>query len=317
MNEIPKPVAYSAVIPTYNEVESVTPLAEQLVAIFDDLGQPYEIIFIDDGSYDGTTEVLRALASDTPPIKLLRFRRNFGKAAALNAGFQKARGDIIFTLDADLQDEPSEIPRFLDALEQGSYDLVSGWKYPRLDPLSKTLPSKLFNAVTSWLGGVKLHDFNCGFKAYRRAVVQEVPVYGMLYRFIPVLAHWRGFRVGEIKVKHHPRRFGKSKYGFKRFARGFFDLLTVLFLTRYLGRPLHLFGWLGVFSFLTGTGISAYLTVLWFLGERPIGNRPLLTLGVLLIIVGVQFFTLGLLAQLLIHLMADHQANYSIDEEVA
>jgi glycosyltransferase involved in cell wall biosynthesis len=302
----------SVVIPAYNEAESVGPLAAQVDAVLAALGRPYQIIFVDDGSSDGTSEALAELVATLPAVKAIQFRRNFGKAAALTAGFRAAQGAIVLTMDADLQDDPQEIPRFLEALDAGPYDLVSGWKFPRRDPLSKTLPSRLFNAVTSYMGRIKLHDFNCGYKAYRREVLQEMSIYGELYRYIPVLAHWRGFRVGEIKVRHHPRRFGRSKYGLARFARGFFDLLTVIFLTQYMRRPLHLFGWIGGLMAAAGTGISAYLTGLWFMGQRPIGDRPLLTLGVLLIIVGIQFFTLGLLAEMLTHLMARQQTNYSI-----
>jgi glycosyltransferase involved in cell wall biosynthesis len=298
------PVDVSVVIPAYNEAESVGSLAEEIDTILASLGKRYEIIFVDDGSTDNTFAELNRVVETIPSVRVIQFRRNFGKAASLTAGFRESQGD--------LQDDPKGIPHFLAALEDGPYDLVSGWKFPRRDPLTKTWPSRLFNLVTSLMSGVQLHDFNCGFKAYRRQVVDETPIYGELYRYIPVLAHWRGFKVGEIKIFHHPRRFGQSKFGASRFFRGFFDLLTVLFLTRYMRRPLHLFGWMGILSFVSGTLVSAYLAVLWLMGNRPIGNRPLLTLGVLLITVGIQFFSLGLLAEMLASFLVTRQTDYSI-----
>jgi glycosyltransferase involved in cell wall biosynthesis len=306
------PVDVSVVIPAYNEAESVGSLAEEIDTVLASLGKRYEIIFVDDGSTDNTFAELNRVVETIPSVRVIQFRRNFGKAASLTAGFRESQGEIVLTMDADLQDDPKEIPHFLAALEDGPYDLVSGWKFPRRDPLTKTWPSRLFNLVTSLMSGVQLHDFNCGFKAYRRQVVDETPIYGELYRYIPVLAHWRGFKVGEIKIFHHPRRFGQSKFGASRFFRGFFDLLTVLFLTRYMRRPLHLFGWMGILSFVSGTLVSAYLAVLWLMGNRPIGNRPLLTLGVLLITVGIQFFSLGLLAEMLASFLVTRQTDYSI-----
>ena len=306
----------SVVIPVYNEVKSIPVLYERLCAVCEGIGKSYEVIFIDDGSTDGSFDQLEKLATMHAHVKAIQFRRNFGKASALTAGFHEADGDVIITLDGDLQDDPAELPRFLDELESGPYDLVSGWKYPRRDPVTKTLPSRLFNWLTSRLSGISLHDFNCGFKAYRRDVVREIVFYGELYRYIPVMAYWKGYRVGEIKIRHHSRPFGRSKYGASRLLRGFFDLVTVLFLTRYTRRPLHLFGLAGLFSFFTGLGISAYLTVLWFGGDRPIGNRPLLTLGVLLIIIGVQFFTLGLIAELVTSILAADHPHYSIRRRI-
>lgn len=313
MDEQPQPPAeVSVVIPAYNEAESVALLAVQVDSVLASLGKRYEIVFVDDGSTDDTFVELTRVAESVPSVRAVQFRRNFGKSAALTAGFQEAQGKIILTMDADLQDDPQEIPRFLAALEDGNYDLVSGWKFPRHDPASKTWPSRLFNSVTARVSGVGLHDFNCGFKAYRRQVVDEISIYGELYRYIPVLAHWRGFKVREIKVRHNPRRFGRSKFGFSRFYRGFFDLLTVLFLTRYLRRPLHLFGWLGVLSSTVGGIILVYLTVLWFMGNRPIGDRPLLTLGVLLVTLGIQFLSLGLLAEMLASMLMKRETNYSV-----
>ena len=304
----------SLVVPVYNEAESLRPLHEEMVRAMDPLGLRYEIIFVDDGSTDGSWEVITALTGEDDHVRGIRFRRNFGKAAALTAGFRAAQGHYVVTLDADLQDDPGEIPRFLAKLDEG-WDVVSGWKYPRRDPWTKTVPSRIFNWATRTLTGVHLHDFNCGFKAYRAEVVKEVRIYGMLYRYIAVLAHWRGFRVTEIKVHHRPRRYGKSKFGVSRFAVGFFDLITVLFLTQYTWRPLHLFGSLGLSSLGLGTLINLYLTILWFTGHRPIGNRPLLTLGVLLMIIGVQFISFGLLGEMIAH-MAPREDEYAIRETV-
>ena len=286
----------SVVVPVLNEGVNLVQLTTILHSVLVDLGKEYELVFVDDGSTDDSFSVLEELHSQNPRVKAVQFRRNFGKSAALTAGFEEAQGKVIVTMDADLQDDPREIPRLLDELEKG-FDLISGWKHPRQDPLTKTIPSWFWNYATRLTTGVRIHDFNCGLKAYRREVVADLQIYGDLYRYIPVLAHQQGFRIGEVKVKHHPRRFGVSKYGVGRFARGFFDLITVLFVMRYTFRPFHVFGWLGLFSFFGGLLINLYLAVLWFMGERPIGNRPLLTLGVLLVILGVQFISLGLIAE--------------------
>lgn len=287
----------SLVIPVFNEEEALPHLYSALNSI---LGHDKycEMLFIDDGSRDGSLEVLHLLEQQDPRVRVIAFRRNFGKAAALDCGFKEARGKVIITMDADLQDAPEEIPNFLSKLKEG-YDLVSGWKYHRYDPLSKTLPSRLFNRVTAAFSGIDLHDFNCGFKAYRREVVRELDLYGELHRYIPVLAHWRGFKVAEIKVKHNPRLYGISKYGWERFARGFFDLLTVTLLTRYIRRPLHFFGSIGAGLFSLGLLVNIYMSVLWITGHRPIGTRPLLLLGILLLMVGIQFISTGLLGELL------------------
>ncbi len=287
----------SIVIPILNEVESIPELYREIVDVVEPLNLPWEIIFIDDGSTDGSARVLRDVFERDPRIRIIEFRRNFGKSAALAAGFQMASGDAIITMDADLQDSPSEIPRLIEQLNNGA-DLVSGWKFPRHDPLTKRLPSSLFNAVVRALSGVELHDFNCGLKAYRHEVVKEIKIYGELHRYIPVLAHFRGFRVVEVKVSHRPRRYGTSKFGNARFARGFFDLLTVLFLAQYTRRPLHFFGWFGIAALMLGLVINGYLAVIWFLGHA-IGTRPLLTLGVLLMIMGAQFVVFGLLAEMI------------------
>jgi glycosyltransferase involved in cell wall biosynthesis len=241
--------------------------------------------------------VLHEVYERDPRVQIIEFRRNFGKSAALAAGFEAADGDAIITMDGDLQDLPAEIPRLIEQLNQGA-DLVSGWKFPRHDPLNKRLPSSIFNAVVRSLSGVKLHDFNCGLKAYRREVIKEIRIYGELHRYIPVLAHFRGFRVVEIQVGHRARKYGRSKFGNGRFARGFFDLLTVLFLAQYTRRPLHFFGWFGVGALMLGFVINAYLAIIWLLGHA-IGTRPLLTLGVLLMIIGAQFVVFGLLAEMI------------------
>jgi glycosyltransferase involved in cell wall biosynthesis len=290
----------SLVIPIHNEEQSLEMLHQRITTVVEGLTDHYEILFINDGSTDGSASVLERLWRSDKHVKVLQLRRNFGKAAALAVGFEEAKGDIVITMDADLQDDPEEIPRLVACLRDG-YDVVSGWKQDRQDPPSKTLPSRLFNWVVSRTTGLKLHDFNCGFKAYRREVVKNVRLYGELHRFIPALAHGQGFRVTELPVKHHPRRFGKSKYGIERLLRGFFDLMTVLFLTRYLKKPLHLFGSIGLLVFVVGMIINFYLVWLKIQGQS-IGTRPLLSLGVLMVLVGIQLFCTGLIAELLIYL---------------
>jgi len=294
-----KQIEVSVILPVLDEVESLGVLHRELTEALERLGRSYEILFIDDGSRDGSFQLIEKLSIEDPRVRGFQFRRNFGKAAALAVGFREAQGDIVVTLDADLQDDPAEIPKLLGRLEDG-FDLVSGWKQDRQDPRSKTWPSRLFNWVTGWLTGVRLHDFNSGFKIYRREVVQEIRLYGELHRFIPVLAAWRGFQVAEIPVHHRARRYGRSKFGSARLWRGFLDLLTVLFLTRYTRRPLHLFGGLGLIAWTVGFVVNAYLTGIWLSGTQPIGHRPLLAFGVLTMLVGVQFFAVGLLSELVL-----------------
>jgi glycosyltransferase involved in cell wall biosynthesis len=294
-----KPIEVSVILPVLDEVESLGVLHRELTETLERLGRSYEILFIDDGSRDGSFQLIEKLTVEDPRVRGFQLRRNFGKAAALAVGFQEAQGDIVVTLDADLQDDPAEIPKLLARLEDG-FDLVSGWKRDRQDPRSKTWPSRLFNWVTGWLTGVRLHDFNSGFKIYRREVVQEIRLYGELHRFIPVLAAWRGFPVAEVPVHHRARRYGRSKFGSARLWRGFLDLLTVLFLTRYTRRPLHLFGGLGLIAWTVGFVVNAYLTGIWLSGSQPIGHRPLLAFGVLSMLVGVQFFAVGLLSELVL-----------------
>lgn len=304
----------SLVIPLYNEEGSLLELYAQIEKIFTDQKISYEIWFVDDGSTDNSLEILKELNRKNKNIKILSFQKNYGKSAALCEGFRNAGGDIVVTMDADLQDDPNEIPRLIEMINSG-YDLVSGWKKKRHDPITKTIPSKLFNFATAVLTGIKIHDFNCGLKAYRKKVIKEITVYGELHRYLPVLAHWRGYKVGELVVKHHPRKYGKTKFGARRFLSGFFDLFTVLFLTRYRQKPLHLFGFFGLLSFFAGFLISLYLTILWLEG-KGIGHRPLLFLGVLLIIVGMQSFSIGLIGEMITN-SGDDDRIYSIKEKIA
>jgi len=287
----------SIVVPFLDEEGSLEALHAKLTEVLAAVGRTYEILLVDDGSRDRSSSIADALADRDPRVGVIHFRRNFGKAAALDAGFKRARGNIVFTMDADLQDDPAEIPHFLAKLDEG-YDLVSGWKQKRRDPLGKTLPSKVFNLVVSQTSGVKLKDFNCGFKAYRAEAVQGLELYGELHRYVPVLVHFRGFRVTQIPVLHHPRKTGVSKYGVERMVRGFFDLLTILLITRYRARPLHLFGGVGLALAFLGFVCLAYLTIIWLQGHG-IGTRPLLTLGVLLMLVGIQLISTGLLGEMI------------------
>lgn len=286
------------VIPVLNEEESLEILYNEIM-----LCNPirdYEIIFIDDGSRDSTWQIMTALATKDPRVKAIRFRRNFGKAAALQVGFQQATGDYVFTMDADLQDNPIEIPNFIAKLEEG-YDLVSGWKKKRHDPIYKTLPSKVFNFFTARTFRLKLQDYNCGYKLYRNSIVKEITLYGEMHRYIPALAHALGYNIAEIPVIHRSRQYGVSKYGIERYLRGFFDLLTVKMVTTYVKSPLYLFGRVGMISTLLGTIITVYLTVLKLFFGLPLTNRPLLFLGIMLILAGLQFLSLGLISELIVN----------------
>jgi glycosyltransferase involved in cell wall biosynthesis len=287
----------SVVVPIRNEERSVALLYDELAAALDPLGEAWEAVFVDDGSTDGSFAALTRLHAAAPNVRVVRLRRNFGKAAALMAGFDQSQGDTIVTIDGDLQDDASEIPRLLAKLDEG-FDLVTGWKTRRRDPLTRRVLSRIFNAVTSRFSGVRLHDMNCGLKAYRAEVVHGLRIYGELHRFVPVLAHYRGYRVAELPVNHRPREHGRSRYGPERYLRGFLDLLTVSFIGRYRHRPLHLFGGLGLALGAIGLGILVYLTILK-VGGHAIGGRPLLTLGVLLVVVGLQFFSLGLISEMI------------------
>ena len=286
----------SVVVPVRDEERTVEPLYEELAAALTPLEEAWEVVYVDDGSRDGTHAALVRLHETTTNVRVIRLRRNAGKAAALDAGFAIAEGDFVVTIDGDLQDDPAEIPRLLAKLGEG-YDLASGWKTRRNDPFARRAFSRVFNGVTGWLSGVHLHDMNCGLKAMRGDVARNLDLYGELHRFVPVLAHDLGFRITEVGVNHRPREHGRSRYGFERYVRGFLDLLTVSFMSRYRHRPLHLFGGLGLVLGTIGTGILLYLTI-EKIGGEGIGRRPLLLLGVLLVVVGIQFLSLGLLSEL-------------------
>lgn len=309
------PLDVSVLVPVLNEEATVASLAERVLANLDAVGARSELLFIDDGSTDGTSEEVRRQHERDPRVRLIRLRRNFGKAAALSAGVDHSSGRILITMDGDLQDDPDEVPRLLQALEDGPLDLVSGWKRTRRDPWRRRLASKVFNWVTRTLSSVELHDFNSGFKAYRREVLEQVAVYGELHRYIPVLANRRGFAVGEIQVAHHPRRVGRSRYGWDRAYKGPVDLITVLFISRFTRRPLHLFGPIGLISFVAGLSICAYLATLWFAGAS-LSNRPLLLLGVLLMVLGIQIVTTGLIGELITFKNFHRRDSYSVRERV-
>ena len=305
----------SVVVPALNEAESLPELQREIAAACDALGRTWEVIYVDDGSRDGTDRAIEALAAADPRVRGLSLRRNFGKSAALATAFRFVRGEIVVTMDADLQDDPAELPRLIEMLESG-YDLVSGWKRNRQDPITKTLPSRLFNAVTSAVAGIHLHDFNCGFKAYRREVTEALEVYGELHRFMPALAHWRGFRVGELPVHHRARRFGRSKFGASRFVNGFLDLMSAAFISTSALKPLHVFGRVGLGFLVLGIGIGAYFVVLWIGGE-PIHVRPLMLFGAGLGLVGIQFILMGLLGEMIANLGARNEypvkRRYNVD----
>jgi glycosyltransferase involved in cell wall biosynthesis len=287
----------SVVVPLRDEEQSVEPLLRELELALVPLETAWEVVFVDDGSTDGTFAELTRLHELHDNVRVVRLRRNFGKAAALAAGFAESAGSTVVTIDGDGQDDPREIPRLLAKLDEG-FDLVSGWKAQRRDALTRRVLSRVFNAVAGRMSGVRLHDMNCGLKAYRAEVVHGLRLYGELHRYIPVLAHYRGFRIAEVPVNHRPREHGRSRYGVERYLRGFLDLLTVTFVGRYRHRPLHLFGGLGLALLGGGSAVLVYLTVLK-IGGAAIGGRPLLTLGVLLVVVGMQFLSLGLLTELI------------------
>ncbi|MCG8343893.1 MAG: glycosyltransferase family 2 protein [Chlorobiales bacterium] len=296
----------SIIVPFYNEEESLPLLLEQIYeAMADeklhrlfDRSFSFELLMIDDGSTDGSTRFIREQIVRKPELKLVSLQKNFGKTAALAAGFNYASGEYVITLDADLQDDPFAVKQLIEKLQEG-FDLVSGWKRQRNDPFSKTFPSRIFNLTTRLFTGIVLHDFNCGLKAYRRKVVESLELHGEMHRYIPVLAQWNGFRVSEVPVKHNPRKFGKTKFGTSRIFPGLFDFFTVLFITRYLRQPMHFFGMLSLVSFLVGFGISLYVTIGKVFFNEAVVNRPILFLGILLIIVAVQFFSIGLLGEML------------------
>lgn len=291
-----KKVEISVVIPVKDEEKTIEILSEDIKSILSD--HRYEIIFIDDGSRDQTFETLKKIQKKNRYIKFIRFKKNFGKSDALSAGFNIARGDIIITMDGDLQDDPKEIPKFIEKIKEG-WDVAVGWRFPRNDSISKKIASKMFNRLTGTLTGLLLHDINCGFKAFRQDVVKNITLYGELHRYLPVLASMRGYSVCEVKVKHHKRIYGKSKFGIGRLIKGFIDLITVTFLMEYSKKPLHFFGSIGIVTFLSGVLINSYLVLLWFKGIK-IGDRPLLMLGVLLVIISIQFISMGLLGEMIV-----------------
>jgi glycosyltransferase involved in cell wall biosynthesis len=301
----------SIVIPVYNEKENIEDLYNEINSILSGMNVKNEIIFVDDGSNDGSLKILTNLFKKQKNVKIISFRKNFGKASALMAGFKETSGDIIITMDGDLQDDPNEIPKFVNEIENG-FDLISGWKFKRSDPITKTIPSKIFNTATSLFTNIKLHDFNCGFKAYGRDVIEDLNIYGELHRFIPVLAAQRGFRVGEIKINHRPRVHGRSKYGVGRFIKGLIDFMTVLFITNFMQRPSHFFGTTGIIFTLGGLSINAYITYLR-ISTGNIQNRfPLLMLGILLMTLGFQFIFTGLLAEIIAKSYSKSEPDYSI-----
>jgi len=294
----------SVIVPVFNESESLKDLYAEIIHSIEDKFK-YEIIFVDDGSTDNSHQIIEKLIHINDNVKLIRFSKNYGKADALSEAFILSKGDYVITMDADLQDDPHEITNLINKLEEG-WDMVSGWKKNRNDPLEKKIPSKIFNKITCFFTGVKIHDFNCGLKAYKREVVKSIELYGGLHRYIPAIAKQMGFSITEIPVNHRERKFGKSKYGSERYFHGFFDLLTVLFLGNYLRKPLHFFGKLGLIMFSMGSFILVYLTHGWFNGIW-IGDRPLFFLGILLIILSVQFFSIGLLGDVIVRLVGQNK----------
>ncbi len=310
----------SIIIPTLNERESLDSLYRELDEVAREGNYDLDIIFVDDGSTDGSWSVIERLAAQDSRVRGLKFRRNFGKAAALSAGFNAARGDLVMTLDADLQDDPHEIPRFLAAMSD-QFDVVSGWKKVRHDPWHKVIPSRIFNALVSWVTGVSLHDHNCGMKCYRREVLREVRLYGELHRFVPVLAAARGFAIGEISIRHRPRKHGHSKYGVRRFVKGFLDLLTVKFLTGFGQRPQHLLGAIGLMCFALGCLGLAYLAVYWVISQLnpdwqmlPLHQRPAVIYSMGALLLGGQLMSIGFLAELITAYQFREADTYSVAE---
>lgn len=306
----------SVVTPVYNEEESLKELFAKIESVFNRLDKTYEVIFIDDGSTDKTFGILKGLSANNQRLKIIQFRRNFGKSAALTAGFEIASGEFVITMDGDLQDDPEEIPNFLQKIQEG-YDLVVGWKTERKDPVGKKIASKIFNRATRWLTGVKVHDSNCCFKIFRSEVIKNIKLHGELHRYIPALVHWRGYKIAEIKIRHLPRKYGRSKYGFSRLLKGFLDLLTVKFIMAYLGRPIHFFGQVGLLSLFLGF-LSGIAAIILKLQGTNFNTTPLPLVTVFLIMVGVQFILMGLLAEIMIRIYYEsgEKSSYSIKEKI-
>lgn len=312
----------SVVVPVFNEEESLTELTQWISRVMTDHGFSYEIIFINDGSTDHSWSVINYLSEKYSSVKGLNFTRNYGKSAALDAGFQKSSGDVVITMDADLQDSPDEIPGLYVMVKEGGFDVVSGWKKERHDPISKTIPSRFFNGVTRWISGIKLHDFNCGLKAYNKKVVKNINIYGEMHRYIPLLAKWNGYpKIGEKIVQHQARKYGYSKFGLERFLNGFLDLISVSFVHRYKKKPMHFFGLLGSLSFLTGFIITCWLIFEKIYGlskglvVREITDQPLFFLALVALIIGVQLFVTGFIAELMTSNQSK-ESEYKIDEEL-
>ena len=305
----------SIVIPLLNEEESLPELLTWIEKVMREHQFSYEVVFVDDGSRDNSWEIIEQLQERNPNVVGIKFQRNYGKSAALNVGFEAAKGDVVITMDADLQDSPEEIPELYQMITNEGFDLVSGYKKKRYDPLSKTLPTKIFNACTRKMSGIKLNDFNCGLKAYKKKVIKSIEVYGEMHRYIPVLAKWAGFsKIGEKVVAHQARKYGKTKFGMSRFINGFLDLLTITFVSKFGKRPMHFFGTMGVLSFIVGFGMLLYLSIsklIWKVGNMD--QRPLFYFGILLLIVGTQLFVTGFLAELVSRSSADRN-NYNIEK---
>lgn len=308
-----KKIELSIIIPVYNEGESIKVLCQELLPVLKSLKKTYEVIFVDDGSRDQTITRLMEIRRSNKDVKIVQLQGNFGKASALQAGFDQAKGECLITLDGDLQDDPKEIPKFLKKIRNG-YDLVCGWKYERKDSLEKIIFSKVANFFTRKATGVKVHDMNCGFKVYKKIVIENLSLYGEMHRYVPALVARKGFKIGEIKIDHRSRRYGRSKYDLKRLLRGFFDFITVVFLTTFATRPLHFFGSIGLFFGIIGFTLGTYLTILWLQGQG-IGQRPLLLLAVLMVVLGVQFFSIGLIGEMLAS--KEIKRNYIIKQILA
>lgn len=308
----------SVVVPLYNEEESLPELEAWIKRVMDKGGWSYEIILVDDGSKDSSWKVVEDLVAKNPNVKGVKFRRNYGKSAALNTGFEYAEGDVVITMDADLQDSPEEIPGLYKMIIEEDFDLVSGWKKVRHDPLSKTIPSKFFNFFTGWISGIDLHDFNCGLKAYKNAVIKSIEVYGEMHRYIPLLAKWSGFnKIGEKVVQHQARKYGTTKFGASRLITGFLDLMSIMFVGRFGKRPMHFFGTLGTISFFIGFIILVYLSFAKLVyAEYGIAERPLFYFGILTLIIGTQLFVTGFLAELLSRNAPDRNA-YLIEKRIS